>query len=132
MKENVMTNNQDNLNILVEDLPAMPLVATKVMQLIEDECVSVDELAKVVASDPAMAARIMKISNSAFYGCQRQIQTLPGAIMLLGFNTLKSLVIVASVKKVFKPFGLTENMLWEHSFGSGLAARIIAKEIRVV
>jgi HD-like signal output (HDOD) protein len=127
-----MSNEQESLIKFAGDLPAMPMVATKVMQLIEDEQVTVEELVKVVASDPALAARIMKISNSAFYGCQRQIQTLPGAIMLLGFNTLKSLVIVASVKEVFKPFGLIEKMLWEHSFGAGLAARLIAKETRTV
>jgi len=132
MKETAMSNDNEKLIMFAGDLPAMPMVATKVMQLIEDERVTAEELAKVVSSDPAMTARIMKISNSAFYGCQRQVQTLPGAIMLLGFNTLKSLVIVASVKEVYKTFGLTENMLWEHSFGAGLAARIIAREIRSV
>ena len=114
------------------DLPAMPVVATKVMQLVEDENVTAAELAKIVASDPAVAARIMKISNSPLYGCQRQNQTLPGAIMLMGFNTLKSLVVVAYLKDVFKPIGLTEKMLWEHSFGAALAARIIASDIREI
>jgi putative nucleotidyltransferase with HDIG domain len=114
------------------DLPTIPVVATKVMQLIEDENVSAEELAKVVASDPAVAARVLKISNSSFYGCQRQIQTLSHAIVVLGFGTLKSLVVAASVKQVYQPYGLTEKMLWEHSFGAGLAARMIAKEIRRV
>jgi putative nucleotidyltransferase with HDIG domain len=114
------------------DLPAMPVVATKVMQLIEDEQVTAAELAKIVASDPAVAARIMKISNSPLYGCQRQNQTLPGAIMLMGFNTLKSLVVVAYLKDVFKPVGLVEKMLWEHALGAGLAARIIASDIRSI
>jgi putative nucleotidyltransferase with HDIG domain len=114
------------------DLPAMPVVATKVMQLVEDENVTAAELAKIVASDPAVAARVMKISNSPLYGCQRQNQTLPGAIMLMGFNTLKSLVVVAYLKDVFKPVGLTEKMLWEHAFGAALAARIIASDIREV
>jgi HD-like signal output (HDOD) protein len=127
-----MNNEQNNIIKFAGDLPAMPMVAIKVMQLVEDERVTANELANVVSSDPAMTARIMKISNSPFYGCQRQIQTLPGAIMLLGFNSLKSHVIVASVNEIFKTFGLTENMLWEHSFGSGLAARIIAREIRSV
>lgn len=112
------------------DLPTIPVVATKVMQLIESETASAEELAKVVASDPAVAARVLKISNSAFYGCQRQIQTLSSAIVVLGFHTLKSLVVAASVKQVYKPFGLTEKMLWEHSFGAGLAARIIAASTR--
>jgi putative nucleotidyltransferase with HDIG domain len=114
------------------DLPAMPVVATKVMQLIRDENVTAAELARVVASDPAVAARIMKISNSPLYGCQRQNQTLSGAIMLMGFNTLKSLVMVAYLKDTFKPVGLTEKMLWEHSFGAGLAARLIADDIREI
>lgn len=114
------------------DLPTIPIVATKVMQLIESERASAEEIAKVVASDPAVAARVLKISNSSFYGCQRQIQTLSHAIMVLGFSTLKSLVVAASVKQVYKPYGLTEKMLWEHSFGAGLAARIIAKKTRQV
>lgn len=114
------------------DLPAMPVVAAKVMQLVEDERATADELAKIVASDPAVAARVMKISNSPLYGCQRQTQTLPGAIMLMGFNTLKSIVVVAYLKDVFKPVGLMEKMLWEHAFGAGLAARVIAVDIRQV
>lgn len=114
------------------DLPTIPIVATKVMQLMEDENATADDLAKVVASDPAVAARVLKISNSSFYGCQRQIQTLPHAIMMLGFVTLKSVVVAASVKQVYHPFGLTEKLLWEHSFGAGLAARIIASDTRMV
>ncbi|SNB46994.1 HDOD domain-containing protein [Geobacter sp. DSM 9736] len=113
------------------DLPTIPLVATKVMELIESEAATAEELGRIVAADPAVAARVLKISNSSFYGCQRQIQSLSVAIVILGFNTLKSLVVAASVKQVYKPFGLTEKMLWEHSFGAGLAARIIAAHTRL-
>jgi putative nucleotidyltransferase with HDIG domain len=112
------------------DLPTIPVVAIKVMQLIESETATAEELAKIVASDPAVAARVLKISNSSFYGCQRQIQTLSSAIVILGFSTLRSLVVAASVKQVYKPYGLTEKMLWEHSFAAGLAARLIATETR--
>jgi putative nucleotidyltransferase with HDIG domain len=112
------------------DLPTIPVVAIKVMQLIESEKATAEELAKIVASDPAVAARVLKISNSSFYGCQRQIQTLSSAIVVLGFSTLRSLVVAASVKQVYKPYGLTEKMLWEHSFAAGLAAKIIASQTR--
>lgn len=114
------------------DLPTIPVVATKVMQLIASENTSAEELARVVSSDPAVAARVLKISNSSFYGCQRQIQTLSHAIMVLGFGTLKSVVVAASVKQVYKPYGLTEKMLWQHSFGAGLAARVIANTTKLV
>jgi len=127
-----MNKDLEQIIMAAGDLPTIPIVATKVMQLMEDENATADDLARVVASDPAVAARVLKISNSSFYGCQRQIQTLPHAIMMLGFVTLKSVVVAASVKQVYHPFGLTEKLLWEHSFGAGLAARIIASETRVV
>lgn len=114
------------------DLPTMSVVATKVMQLVEDEKATAEELAKIVSSDPAVAARIIKISNSALYSCQREIKTIPRAIVLLGFNTIKSFVIAASLKDTFKHSGLTEKMLWEHSFGAALAARIIVGECQLV
>jgi HD-like signal output (HDOD) protein len=127
-----MNRELEIIIMTASDLPTIPVVATKVMQLIECDSATAEELAKVVASDPAVAARVLKISNSSFYGCQRQIQTLSHAIVVLGFATLKSLVVAASVKQVYQPYGLTEKMLWEHSFGAGLAARIIAKETRQV
>ena len=130
--EVAMNRDLEIMIMTASDLPTIPVVATKVMQLIESEKATAEELAKVVASDPAVAARVLKISNSSFYGCQRQIQTLSHAIVVLGFATLKSLVIAASVKQVYQPYGLTEKMLWEHSFGAGLASRIIARESRLV
>lgn len=127
-----MNKDLELMIMTASDLPTIPVVATKVMQLIESESATAEELARVVASDPAVAARVLKISNSSFYGCQRQIQTLSHAIVVLGFGTLKSLVVAASVKQVYQPYGLTEKMLWEHSFGAGLAARIIANKTRLV
>lgn len=127
-----MRNELEQIILAAGDLPTIPVVATKVIQLLEDEDSTAEDLAKAVSSDPAVAARVLKISNSSFYGAQRQIQTLPHAIMMLGFVTLKSVVVAASVKQVYHPYGLTEKLLWEHSFGAGLAARLIAMELRQV
>jgi putative nucleotidyltransferase with HDIG domain len=121
-----MNEELERIIMSAGDLPTIPVVATKVMQLVESERATADELSKVVAADPAVAARVLKISNSSFYGRQGKIQNLSAAIVMLGFNTLKSVVITASVRQVYQPFGLTEKMLWEHSFGTALAARIIA------
>ncbi len=112
------------------DLPPMPMVAAKVIQLVESGKANADEIAKAVSSDPAVSARVLKISNSAFYGRQRKIQTLTESVVILGHNTLKGLVVAASLKEIYKPSGLIENMLWEHSFGTGVAARIVAGHTR--
>lgn len=127
-----MSKDLEQIIMAAGDLPTIPVVATKVLQLMEDADSTAEDLARVVESDPAVAARVLKISNSSFYGAQRQIQTMPHAIMMLGFVTLKSVVIAASVKQVYHPYGLTEKLLWEHSFGAGLAARMIAQEMRKI
>jgi putative nucleotidyltransferase with HDIG domain len=132
MAKEEMNKELETAIMTAADLPTIPIVAIKVMQLIESEKATAEELAKIVASDPAVAARVLKISNSSFYGCRRQIQTLSSAIVILGFSTLRSLVVAASLKQVYKPYGLTEKMLWEHSFAAGLAARIIANTTRAV
>lgn len=123
-----MNQELENLVNNVDSLPTIPLIALKVMELAENVDVSVDEICKVIVSDTSISACVLRMSNSTFYGCSRKIETLPHAIMTLGLNTLKSLVVAAATKKVYHPYGLTEKMLWEHSFGAGLAARIIAKE----
>lgn len=108
------------------DLPPMPIVATKVLQLVESGKADAAEIARAISADPAVSARVLKISNSTFYGCRRKIQTLSEAVVVLGHNTIKGLAVAASVKEIYRPAGLIENMLWEHSFGSALAAQIIA------
>ena len=127
-----MNAELEKLIMTAVDLPSIPIVATKVIEMIEQEDVNIEKLAEAVSSDPAVAARILKLSNSAYYGCQRQINTLSAAIMLLGFNTLKSLVVATSIKGISKRFGLTEKMLWEHAVGAALAAREIATKVRIV
>jgi putative nucleotidyltransferase with HDIG domain len=108
------------------DLPPMPVVATKVLQLVESGKADAAEISRTISSDPAVSARILKISNSTFYGCRRKIQTLSEAVVVLGHNTIKGLAVAASVKEIYRPSGLIENMLWEHSFGGALAAQIVA------
>ena len=62
-----MNKELERLIMSAGDLPTIPVVATKVMQLMQEENATADDLARVVASDPAVAARVLKISNSSFY-----------------------------------------------------------------
>lgn len=121
-----MNKDLEQIISMAGDLPTIPLVATKIMQLMESETTTAIDLARIISADPAIAARVLKISNSSFYGAQRMIQTLPHAIMMLGMLTLRSVVVTASMKQIYQPYGLTEKLLWEHSYGTGLMARMIA------
>lgn len=117
---------QDVINA-VGDLPPMPAVALKVMELIQDPATTADQLARAISLDPAVAARVLKIANSSYYSLTRQVKTVEHAIMILGEKTLKSLVLAASLKGVNRNIGLMEKMLWEDSIGCAIGARIVCR-----
>jgi len=114
------------------DLPAMPHVAGKVLELSGDPDTSAQQLQKVISDDQAMTARILKIANSAMYACSRKIKTLTEAIVMLGFNSIRSLVVTSAARNLYmsgnQRMGLKERLLWEHSIGTAFGCRLLVQE----
>jgi HD-like signal output (HDOD) protein len=114
------------------DLPAMPQVAAKVIELASDPDTSSIQLQQVISDDQAMTGRILKIANSAMYSCSRRIKTLNEAIVMLGFNSIRSLVVTSAARNLYNTrksrTGLKERLLWEHSIGGAIACRLLAAE----
>jgi len=129
--------NRDHLQNMImttRDLPAMPQVASKVLELSSDPNTSAQQLQQVISDDQAMTARILKIANSALYSCSRKIKTLTEAIVMLGFNSIRSLVVTSAARNLYNTktsqTGLKERLLWEHSIGCAFACRIMASETK--
>ena len=114
----------------VGDLPAMPVVAVKVMELLQNPDTTPEVLANAISLDPAVSARILKIANSSFYGSQRQVATIKVAIVILGQKTLRSMVLAVSLSGVHRRFGLLEKILWEDSVGCAICARLLGERLR--
>lgn len=108
------------------DLPTMPVVASQVVRAVDNPDSSIDDIRKLIEQDAAIAARILKISNSALYGFPSEIQSLSHAISLLGTMTVRNLVLAASMKETYKRFGLMEKLLWQHSSLAGPIAAMLA------
>ncbi|MGA2193211.1 MAG: HDOD domain-containing protein [Nitrospirota bacterium] len=113
------------------DLPTIPVVASTVLEMVGREETSAADLQGIIEKDQALAGRVLKLSNSALYGCRGSITTLSTAIMIMGFTILKAVVIAASTKNIYKRFGHTEKYLWEHSIINGIASREIAMVVGV-
>ena len=113
------------------ELPVLPATAQKVLSLMADPDVSIEKIKRLIATDPGLMTKILKVANSAFYGSQRNIQNLTQAILMLGLNAVRNLVVATSMKNVYKRFGLAEKLLWEQLLGSALASNIISKHTRV-
>jgi len=121
------TSLETYLEKAAKDLPAMPLVAGQIVKAIDDENSSVDDIRTLVEQDPGLAARILRVSNSAYYGFPSEIRSVGHAISLLGGRTVRNLVLGASLKGSFRRFGLMEKLLWEHAAIAGPVAAAMAK-----
>jgi HD-like signal output (HDOD) protein len=115
----------------IGELPTSPAIVSSVMGLTSNLNTSIDKLSHALSSDLALTAKVLRLSNSPFYGRARTVQSLQEAIMILGFSTIRSLVVASSTYSMFKhghDKGLEDN-LWHHSLVTAMGARIIAKRI---
>lgn len=115
------------------ELASLPQVYTRVNEMMESPNYSALDIGQVIASDPALTVRILKIANSAFYGFPSQIDTLSRAITVLGLRELRDLILATTVVDLFKGMrGSIVDMddFWRHSVCCGLAARALASHRR--
>lgn len=110
------------------DLPAVPMVANRIVTLVDSPNSSVDEIQKVIMADQALSTRIIKTANSAFYSTRHNVSTISEGINIMGLNTIKTVTLAVSTRDVYKRFGLTEQKLWEHGLSVSVASGIIAGE----
>ncbi len=108
------------------DLPPTPVVAIKALKIMEDPFATARKVADTICHDTAISARILRIANSPVYSTGQKISTLEHAIVILGEDLLKKLVLETSLRGLNKSFGLAERQLWEDSISAAVGARILA------
>ena len=114
----------------VGDLPPLPHVAAQALSMIEDPDTTASKLTALLGGDTALAARVLKIANSAMFSRQREITTINQAIMTIGFKTLKGVIVAATLRQLNRKFGKIEQAIWENSTCTAIAARVIATKLK--
>jgi HD-like signal output (HDOD) protein len=129
--------NSPDLNRIiarVEDLPTLPRTVLKITELVNDPQSSARDLARIITDDQVLAARLLRLVNSSFYGFPQRISTITGAIVLLGFDAIRNLLLTTSVFDLFpnrKNTGLIrQEQFWDHSLGCAVAAKILGNHLR--
>lgn len=115
----------------IKDLPTLPTIATRIFEVTNDPEATVDDLKEIISTDQVVAGRILRAVNSAYYGFPRQIDTLSKAIVILGFNNVRSLALSVSIMEVFSKksaSGLNFGELWKHAVGAAFCARSLARK----
>lgn len=122
----------DRLLNKLNDIPTLPLVATRVTELINDPNSSSSDIALVLKKDQVLTAKVLKLVNSPYYGIPGEVTDVQRALAYLGFNTLAQLVLSISIISMFSTqkdtrFSLFE--FWKHALATAVASEVIAKRI---
>jgi putative nucleotidyltransferase with HDIG domain len=128
--------NRDLKRIIdrVEDLPTLPRTVLKITELVNDPKSSARDLARIITDDQVLAARLLKLVNSSFYGFPQRISTITGAIVLLGFDAIRNLLLTTSVFDLFsnreKLSKIRKEQFWDHSLGCAVGAKVLGNHLR--
>src|SRR5881392_1447380 len=119
----------------VSSIATLPEITGKIIATVEDPKSTPAHLHKIVAHDPALVTRMLKVVNSAFYGLPGQIASIERAIVLLGLNAIKNSAVAASLGQLFRGAklceGFTAKDLWTHCIAVGVTARELAKQMKL-
>jgi len=110
------------------EIPSIPDVAAKALRALNDEQTTAAKVAGLISEDQGMTARVLKVANSALYGLTREVTNLQQAAMVMGFDTLRGIIITVSNRAIYKRFGAVEKELWQHSVATAIASQHIAVE----
>ncbi len=121
-------NVMDDIFQSANKLPMLPKVVHEVMQLLNQPEVDTRKLVDTVSHDQVIAAKVLRLANSSYYGSSRTIKTLEDAILLIGMKTLNTLVIASGVTTSFKVNNIDMPRFWRHSLVTASVARALARE----
>ncbi len=117
----------------ISDLPTLPDVVSKINRLVTDKNTSAGDISKVIESDVALSAKILKLVNSPFYGFPKRITTITYAVVILGFRAVRNLALSAFVFDAFKGKAIASfdiKDFWRHSICTAMLAGNLAKKFK--
>ncbi|TKJ42250.1 hypothetical protein CEE37_00810 [candidate division LCP-89 bacterium B3_LCP] len=132
--EATLTDETQRIRLLasrVEGLPALPIMASKLLEVVDDPKASAADMAALISTDPALATRLLKLANSAYYGFPRRIGTVNLAVVVLGLETVRDLCLSVLITDCFfkgeSNATFDMNGFWKHSMYTAVCTRLIYK-----
>jgi len=113
-------------------LPSLPSIAMRILNAVKTDEVSLGELAKIVSSDPALAARVLKISNSSFYALSQKVDSIQKALTILGTETLKNIAlsfVIVRCMQTSDGSGFNFDFFWRRAVTAAVASDLISDAI---
>lgn len=129
----MIKNIKDQILDKVRSVPSIPTAASKVIGLLQDPEVEINELMKTIEYDPGLTSNVLRLANSAYFAGPRTISTLREAIMRLGTNRIFQLVITSAIvplaRQPVKGYDIAAGKLLEHSIAVAIGGEELASQL---
>jgi len=109
----------------IDTLPTIPNILKRLLKMLENQKVSLSEISSFISQDPVITTKVLKMVNSPVYGFPGRISSVNQAVILLGLNVVKGLLLGVSVFELMRKAMIG---LWEHSLACAITARLMAKK----
>lgn len=116
----------------VRQLPSLSVVVTELLASMDKEDIDTAVLVRKISRDQGLAARVLRVANSAFYGLTSRVSAVSEAVTVLGFHAVRSLALAAGVVKLFPHSAdckFDRLAFWQHAIGTGVSARVLAARL---
>lgn len=120
------------LNV-IKDLPTLPVIALEINRMLANDSTSVDFLSKTIEKDQAIVSKLLKLVNSSFFGVRSKVTTVQEAVVRLGFNSVRNVVVSVSVFESLAfdnvddiDFNIED--FWTHSLAVAMTSRYLSEE----
>lgn len=116
----------------IDQLPTLPSVVVELLKMLDNEKTQARQIADLIAHDQSLSAKVLKLVNSSYYGLPKKVSTISAAVVILGFSTIRSIVLGASVIQAFSRPGVHHGYFraesfWDHAVGTAAAAQWLAR-----
>ncbi|WP_219114243.1 HDOD domain-containing protein [Janthinobacterium sp. UMAB-56] len=117
----------------IQELPSLPVVVLELLSSMDQDDTDVHVLAQKIELDQALAAKTLRIANSSFYGMQSKVTSIPQAVSVLGFHSIRTVVTACALTGSFAPVngGFDFQAFWRHSLATAIAARLLAPHLHI-
>lgn len=125
--------SHDQVLARLQQLPSLPAAVTELLTSFDNEDVDIGAIARLISRDQGLAARVLKVANSSFYGLQSKVASINEAVVVIGFRAVRSMVLAVGVTGLFKVDkcpGFDLRAYLRHGVGTGLVARALALRCR--
>jgi len=130
-KKHTNSDIPDKILQKVSAFPSMPKAGIKLRALLSKDDVSIDEIEKILRYDPGLAANVLRLANSAYFGIPAKVTNLKHAVVLLGVKRFAKIAFGACMNKMMvnavQGYGLSPGELWLHSIAVSTTAEALAK-----